>query len=135
MSSGYLEKDFQHDFRRYAKNRLSERGSFVYELKATKQSYINFGALPKHQEYALRAASEGTAHYKIPDDGFTQRPFDGFQLSSVPAYVGVMFNTNEQQKKFYFLSIEEWVSVRDAAERKSLTEAKSSEVGETHHLA
>lgn len=131
----YLEKNFQTDFRKYAKYRLKDKESFVYELKATSKNYINFKALARHQEASLLAVSEGVGHYKIPDEGVSQKPFDGFQLQAIPAYVGVMFNTSSQRKDFYLIKIRDWIRAREDVERASLTEEKALEIGEKHTLA
>jgi len=130
----YQEKDFQSSFRRYAKNRMSER-TFVYELKVTKGDYINFSRLEDHQEYALRASSGGIAHHKLPDEGISQKPYDGFQVTGVPAFVGVLFNKEEQQKEFFLIPISDWRAAREEVDRKSLTRDKAAEIGERHELA
>lgn len=106
----------------------------MYELKATKKDYLSFRAVAKHQYYALTAASSGVAHYKIPDEGVSQKPFDGFQLIGVDAYIGIMFNTNKQKKDFYLIDIETFKDTRQSADRKSLTEEKAAEIGEKHTL-
>lgn len=132
--ANFLERDFQTKFRKYCKYKMGDK-TFAYELKATKQSYLNFNALAKHQEYALLAAKHGIAHHKISDEGVSKKPFDGFQLVSVPAYVGIMFNTKDQQKTFYLIDIDEFLQVKEEVDRKSLTEEKAAEIGEEHQLA
>lgn len=130
----FNEADFQTKFRRYAKNRLEDR-TFLYELKVSKKDYINFKRLEKHQKYSLLAAKKGIAHHKIPDEGISQKPADGFQLCGVESLVGVMFNTKEQNKTFYLIDIEDWIEAREEVDRKSLTEEKAASIGETHELA
>lgn len=132
----YKEKQFNTDFRKYAKNILDDR-TFVYELKITKKDYINFSRLAKHQKYALLACKENVGHYKIPDDTAhgARRPFDGFNLCGVEALVGVLFNKDDQQKEFFLIPIKEWKNAREEVDRKSLTREKASEIGERHELA
>jgi hypothetical protein len=130
----YKEADFQRDFRKYAKNCMPEQ-SFVYELKVSKKSYLNFGRLEEHQKYALRAASEGIAHYKIPDEGISQKPFDGFQVTGVDAYVGIMYEVDVQHKEFYLIPIKKFLEAKEEVERKSLTRDKAGQIGERHELA
>ena len=122
----YLEKNFQTDLGRWILNRYNE--SCAYELKAVKGASCPFSALAPHQKGNLLAVKHGGMNYKIPDLG-NQNPFDGVFLKGLPAYVGIMFNTEKQKRVFYWIDIDTFTSAEATALRKSLTEDRAGQIG------
>jgi len=120
------ERDFQTQFGK----RNTIHG--VFELKFTKGKSLPFNALAEHQETALRAVSGSVGlFHKITDQPvfansgvrFTRpKPFDCFYLSQTMAYVVVMFWIPRKKKNVYYIKIEDWIEMRDRADRKSATE-------------
>jgi len=120
------EKDFQTEFGK--RNKIAG----VFELKFTKGKSLPFSALAEHQKRALIAAcgSDGLYH-KISDFPIFSKskarfnrpkPFDCFYLSQTMAYVVVMFWVSRKKKNVYYIKIEDWIRMRDRANRKSATE-------------
>ena len=119
------EKDFQTQFGK----RNTIHG--VFELKFTKGKSIPFNALAEHQEKALLDVAGDGFFHKITDQPvfansgvrFTKKkPFDCFRLSHTMAYVVVMFWIPRKKKNVYYIKIEDWIEMRDRADRKSATE-------------
>lgn len=127
----YHEKDFQTEFNRWLK--IIYRRTGVFELKISKTSSIPFSDVKPHQESALYAAKHGTLAYKIPDDTYSQKPFDCFAVTEVPAFVVVMFNAKSSH--FYMIEIESWMQAKRDSSRKSLTEAEASNIGSKYDLS
>lgn len=126
------EKDFQTEFNKWLKHRHSSTGAF--ELKLTKEKSLPFNAVAPHQKLALQQAKHGKLIYKIPDESYSQKPFDGFMLVNVPAFVVVMFY-ERGQKKFYMIDIDDFLSLEQKGERKSITEEEASRIGRVCELA
>jgi len=125
----FNEKTFTSKFNRWLLHSwLGE--SAVFELKVTKTNRMPFSAVKPHQIQNLLAAKNGKVIYKIPDDGFSQKPFDCFYLSKVLAYVVVYFY-KRGEKRFYMIPVEEFVFRQEAAISKSFT---SDEVLGWDHL-
>ena len=119
------ERDFQTQFGK----RNTIHG--VFELKFTKGKSLPFNSLAEHQEKALLAVANDGLFHKITDQPvfansgvrFTRpKPFDCFYLSQTMAYVVVMFWISRKKKNVYYIKIEDWIEMRDRADRKSATE-------------
>lgn len=127
------EKDFQTQFAK--RNTLSG----VFELKFCKGTSLPFSSLAEHQEKALLATtSEEGLFHKITDAPFFKdaqnkmrftrpKPFDCFYLQCTPAYIVIMFWKPRKKKNVYYIPIFAFVSMRESAERKSITESMAKE--------
>lgn len=129
----YQEKNFQTDFNKWCKHTWRTNG--VFELKIAKGKSLPFDAVKDHQITALVHASSNYIVYKIPDDAIGQKPFDSFMLMDVPAYVVVMYQAKNPEGEFFMISIDTWVGEASRAKRKSLTEERAREIGETQYLS
>jgi len=122
------ESDFQTAF--------SKKNTIIgcFELKFCKGKSLPFSALAEHQEQALSAVSstKGLFH-KITDSPFFKdannkmrftrpKPFDCFFLNDTGAYVVIMFWEPRKKKNVYYIHIEDWIVMRETANRKSVTE-------------
>ena len=123
-----LEKDFQLKFNKWVKHNV--KGTAVFELKITHGKSLPFNAVQEHQINALRLAKHSSIHFKIPDSGYAQNPFDSFQIANAPAWVVVMFY-QRGQKKFYMIDVDVWIKEEETSDRKSLTEERAKEIGKT----
>jgi len=119
------ERDFQTTFGK----RNTIHG--VFELKFTKGKSLPFSALAEHQEKALLAVAGDGLYHKISDfpifadsgARFTKpKPFDCFYLSQTMAYVVVVFWISRKKKNVFYIKIEDWIEMRNRANRKSMTE-------------
>ena len=125
------EKDFQTEFGK--KNNLTG----CFELKLCKTKRLPFSALKEHQEKALVHANTGGGfYYKISDfpvfAGNKMRfnrpkPFDCLYLKNMSAYVVVMFYIPRKQKNVYYITIENYLRMREESEMKSFTEAEAED--------
>jgi len=124
------EREFQTEFGR----RNLVEGCF--ELKLCKGTSLPFDALKDHQKEALLATSGKGLFHKITDQPvfkgskvrFTRpKPFDCFFLTNTDSYVVVMFWIPRKKKNVYYISIETWVYMVEAAGRKSLNEEMAIE--------
>ena len=125
------ERDFQTLFGK----RNDKQG--VFELKFCKGKSLPFNALAEHQERALIASSWGEGLYhKISDFPIFSKskvrfnrpkPFDCMFLRWEPAYVVVMFWESRKKKNVYYITIYDWIEMRDNADRKSMTEKMAIE--------
>jgi hypothetical protein len=120
-----LEKHFQTEFGK--RNRI--HGCF--ELKLVKGKSLPFNALAEHQEKALLAVAGEGLYHKISDFPVfannkmrfnRPKPFDAFFLSQTMAYVVVVFYKPRKKKNVYYIKIEDWIYMRERANRKSVTE-------------
>ena len=119
------ERDFQTLF--------SKRNTIhgVFELKFTKGKSLPFNSLAEHQEKALLDVAGDGHFHKISDFPIfansgarfnRPKPFDCFYLSQTMAFVVVMFWIPRKKKNVYYIKIEDWIEMRERAERKSATE-------------
>lgn len=135
------EKDFQAKFAE--KNKING----IFELKfcnLTQKKSIPFNALEDHQEEALVNSALGDGMYHkisdIPKPKLAclkckhntlrfqkKRPFDCFLLRSQDAYVVVMFWIPRKKKNVYYITIQDFIKMRDEADRKSFTEDMARE--------
>ncbi len=84
------EAKFTTKFRRWAAEHV---GTGAYEIKHTRgKDYFYCAELAEHQADALKAAKgpHGLA-FKIPDEGYSYRPFDMFVLKGTPAWVVIVY--------------------------------------------
>lgn len=84
------EATFTTKFRRWAAENI---GTGAYEIKHTRGSNsFSCAELKEHQRDALLAAKGkyGLA-FKIPDEGYSYRPFDMFVLKKAPAWVVIAY--------------------------------------------
>ena len=125
------EKDFQIMFGKWLQHRWSWTG--VFELKLARGKSLAFSAVQEHQERALLMVSFSGIYYKIPDDTYSQKPFDCFYIKNAEAYVVVMFY-HRGQKEFIMIKIQDWMKEKENSDRKSLTEERAKEIGQVYLL-
>jgi penicillin-binding protein-related factor A (putative recombinase) len=112
----------------------------VFELKLAKTSSILFSAVKPHQkEYLTQISGEKGMFYKIPDSPIfsgnktrfgVPKPFDCFNLSNIPAYVVICFYQPRKYKKFFYITIRDFLCEEEMSERKSLTMERAMEISE-----
>lgn len=122
------ERDFQTEFGK--RNKVIG----VFELKFCKGKSLPFKSVAEHQEQALLdIASDKGLYHKITDSPFFKdpkgrmrftkpKPFDCFFLRGIDAYIVVCFWTPRKKKNVYYIFIEDWIDLKESADRKSLTE-------------
>lgn len=96
-----LEAAFQREFGKWVQHRWMG-GTFAYELKRTLTNSLPMSAIKEHQIIALQQSTTAF-HYKIPDAGFAQSPFDGFFMRANASYIGIAFG--KKLEDFYLISI------------------------------
>jgi hypothetical protein len=85
---------------------------------------IPFADVPDHQRNALLACTTEKGYcYKISDQSSDQKPYDGFFFKNSPAYLVFAYT-----KKFYIISIHNFLHEDKVSKRRSLTEARASEI-------
>ena len=99
--------------------------SVAIELKLVKNGRFDFKRLPDHQIEALKQTKKGF-YYKIQDmaaiNGFANpKPFDCFQIKG-EAYVAICFYVPYKRKTTYFITIENYLVMKENTDRKSATE-------------
>lgn len=100
--------------------------SFAYELKRTEGKSLALSEIKDHQIQALLQAQQRGFHYKIPDESYTARPFDGFYLKGVLAYVGIAYG--KKLERFYLIPVSKIIQLRTDGE-VSLREDRAGELG------
>ena len=67
--------------------------SCPYEVKHTRgAATFKYKELKQHQrDYLLAATTSRGMHWKIPDTGFSQNPFDCFVFNNAPAFVVIVY--------------------------------------------
>jgi penicillin-binding protein-related factor A (putative recombinase) len=131
----YLEKNFQTEFTKWARNRYE--GTAAFELKLARGTSLPFSALEEHQKNALLGVKNAQIGFKIPDTGYTN-PFDFFTLAGVPAFVVVQFSdptARTHPKDFYLIDIDAWCKEEETSERKSITIEQAKKIGTLGVLA
>jgi tRNA A37 threonylcarbamoyladenosine biosynthesis protein TsaE len=113
-------------FLKYSKARINH--SFVFEAKICKEKSLSFNAVKEHQEIALFRVKHGYFNYKIPDAGFDQKPFDGFQMVMQPAYVVIFWWQHRGDKRITIIDIDVWLEEKKNSERKSITYERAKEI-------
>lgn len=119
------ERAFTTHFIKWLKHFRNE--SIAFEVKVSKGKSLPFDAVKPHQRTALLAANHTKIVHKIADDGH-QKPFDGFILARVPAYVVIYF-IRKGNKQFYLVDIDEWVQYESDSPKKSITEEGLQTIG------
>ena len=85
---------------------------------------IPFADVPKHQRNALFACTTERGYiYKISDQSSGQKGFDGIFFKNAPAYLVFAYT-----KKFYIISIHNFLHEDKVSKRRSLTEQRASEI-------
>lgn len=115
-------------FMKWAKAYLKE--TFVFEAKICKGPSLPFKAVKPHQVANLRRANTGILTYKIGDHGYDQKPFDGFQVYQVNAYVVIFWYTKPGDRRFSMIPINVWTAEEISSERESLTLERASEISD-----
>lgn len=97
-----LEAKLSSRFRLWGKKELH---SCAWETKHTRgKSFFNCSELKEHQYWSLLAvASKSGLSYKISDDSIGYKPFDGFIMKNMPAYIVIQYN-----KGIVGISIKDW---------------------------
>lgn len=113
-------------FMKWAKAYLDE--TFVFEAKICKDKSLPFKAVKPHQVANLRRANSGILNYKIGDHGFDQKPFDGFQVSKVNAYVVIFWYQKPGDRRFSMIPINVWTAEEASSTRESITSERAFEL-------
>ena len=113
-------------FLKYAKAKI--KSSFVFEAKICKTKSMSFTAVKPHQERALLITRQSSFSYKIPDVGYDQKPFDGFQFYNSPAYVVIFWYQKKGDTRFSMIDILKWLEEKEKSDRKSLTYKRACEI-------
>ena len=102
----FLEKDLQSAFTKYLRITGQMKFSFVYELKITKTAHFAWRRVLQHQWRNLYNAKHDCVHHKISDMSLGYKPFDGFNICRIAAYLGICFYEKRKIKKLYFIDID-----------------------------
>lgn len=85
---------------------------------------IPFAEVPEHQRNALLACTTDKGYiYKISDQSAGTKGFDGFFFKNSPAYLVFAYT-----KKFYIISIHNFLHEDKVSKRRSLTEDRAKEI-------
>jgi len=85
---------------------------------------IPFADVPEHQRNALLACTTDKGFvWKISDMSAEQKPYDGFFFRNSPAYLVFAYT-----KKFYIISIHNFLHEDKVSKRRSLTEARANDI-------
>jgi len=126
-----LERDFQTQFNRWLKYRWNTTGAF--ELKLVKGTSIPFTAIREHQLQNLHNTKHSHLIYKIPDAGFSQKPYDCVAFYGAAAYIVVMFY-ERGNKEFFMIDIDDWNTAVSNSQKKSFTEDEVRQFGKSYFL-
>lgn len=121
------EKDIQSEFRRWCKFNW-DGGSSAFELKLAKENTLHFSRVEEHQIQALLDAKHGQLFHKISDQSLGYKPFDCFLLTEAGAYLVICFYKPRQPKRVYIIDIDVWVNEVNTAKKKSVNEARCSQL-------
>lgn len=131
-----VEKDFQRLFKQWLAANMPKQTT-VYELKIEKGKSIAFDRVYDHQVAGLRMAKYAGLYHKIADTTMSfggvqkfnkPKPFDCFVITKAEAYVVVLFYVPRQDKKVYFIDVDDWIKEKETSTRKSLTEERAREI-------
>lgn len=115
------EAEFTRKFQQWA--RKVDMGTFVFEAKHTR-GFITFECkeLKEHQYYSLLRSNSPSLPfvYKIPDDGQSYKPFDGFAVSNVPAFIVICYPT-----EFVMIPVRSW-----PLDKKTLSNDEARKIAE-----
>ncbi len=126
------EADKTTTFLKWAKARMNH--SFAFEAKICKGPSLPFDSVKEHQANSLYRVKHGYFNFKIPDVGYDQKPFDGFQMVMQPAYVVIFWYQKRGDKRMTLIDIDQWMEEIQNSERKSLTYERSCEIGKCTEL-
>lgn len=124
---------------KYLRNNPPKK-SAVFELKICKGPSIPFNALKEHQVKALQEVTESGFYHKLIDPPVfanmqtrfnAPRPFDCFFLINIEAFVVIWFYHERKPKEFIFIPISVFLDERNNSKRKSLTELRAKQLGQT----
>lgn len=110
---GYNETDFQSEFTKWLRTKgkeLKMNFTFDYDLKITKTNSMPFTSVKPHQITSLLKSKHECIHHKISDQSMGFKPFDGFQICDSPAYLIIMYYKKGEQKRMYFIDIDDFVA-------------------------
>ena len=126
------EAQFQTKFNKWLRHEWVGE-STAFELKVIKKGRaLPFNAVKPHQLRALKAC-EGKFVYKISDMDRVQKPFDCFIIKNVLAYIVIQWYS-QNEKKFYIISVDNFIDEMNNSKRKSLTEYRASLIGSINYL-
>jgi len=98
-----------------------------YELKLCKKKSMPFNAVQEHQVNALIQTETVGLAYKISDFSPEMKPYDCIYIKG-PAYVVIGF-WEPRSLRVYVIRIYDFITMRDEAGRKSMTEEMAIEYG------
>lgn len=125
----HRERAFQTRFGSWVKYRW-KGGPAAFELKRTRGRSLALAEVKDHQLKALLMVESRGLHYKIPDGGYAQSPFDSFFLRGT-AYLVVAYGP--VLGEFYLIPVNEITRLKESGV-VSLTEKMAVEIGERHVL-
>jgi hypothetical protein len=119
------EQSFASIYQQFLRAGKHNLPSHAWEAKHCRgKDSIPFAEVPQHQRDALLACTspKGMTH-KISDQSSGQKPHDGFYFRNAPAYLVFAYT-----KKFYIISINNFLHEDKTSKRRSLTEARCAEI-------
>ena len=132
----YNEKKMQSEFTAWMRDQ-KKKGKFnfsmVFELKVCHQKRFAFSKIEEHQITSLNKANQSCLFHKISDQGMGFKPFDGFQICNVPAYLIILFYEPRKPKELIWIPIQHLNYLKqDNSTIKSITEEEAKQIGQTH---
>jgi hypothetical protein len=133
----FTERDFSSLFTKWLNTQRPKSlpPVFVYELKIAKHPSLPFSRIEPHQVAYLYKTRHSCFTYKISDVSPGEKPFDGFSLCNVPAYVVIGWFKAAAAKSAAeglattFIDIDTLVAEEKTAARRSITEERAKEIG------
>jgi hypothetical protein len=123
------EKDFTTKFMHwYAASDIMG----AVECKLTKTGRLRTHDVRPNQIVGLHSHKHAFINYKIPDEGFSTKPFDVIK-SKGPAWLVVMFYTPRKQE-FVMIDIDEFEKIYYNESIKSITEEEARKIGNVYSL-
>lgn len=121
------EQKFCTIYQQYLRANGAKRNiiSAPWEAKHSRgKDSIPFADVPEHQRNALLACTTDKGFcYKISDQSSDTKPYDGFFFRNSPAYLVFAYT-----KKFYIISIHNFLHEDKVSKRRSLTEERANEI-------
>lgn len=135
----YKEKDFQSDFTawiRHERNKGNFDYSFAFELKISDSQRLAFSKIEPHQYTSLKRAALDCVYHKISDQSLSFKPFDGFQICRVPAFLIILFYEPRKPKEPVFIPILKLLEFMEKnPSKKSITKEEAISIGTKHQMA
>ena len=129
------ERYFQSKFTGWLKEHRRTEAvdmTFVYELKICVGKRLPLSRIADHQISYLRQAADQCITMKISDFSPEQKPFDGWQVCQVPAYLIIIF-PKPKNTPMYWIHINRLVSfIQKNFGIKSMTEADADTLGKKY---